>query len=329
MSQDRPRYSLSSATGSDPDELSEILSTPRSPIRVFAPRREPVSFSCNFISLGDIGLADCSYEGTLVTERDETSDKMLVFLPTRGNASYIRGGEEICSVPGRGAIFEPHRTVGATWLFGPRRHLGLFVNQAKITEYLTHSLERTICGNLDIQPQIDLTDGAGLALVQLVRRLHGGLGEDGLLVHSPLARRSLCDAAIYLLLENYSMRYSEELSSPALAPAPRHVKWAIDFMHAHIAQPISLNEIASAAKVSVRTLQQGFRQFRNTSPMCYLHDIRLNAVHEELSLGSPGTTVAEVAVKWGFTHLGRFAANYRKRFGQAPSQTVKQSTLTG
>ncbi len=53
---------------------------------------------------------------------------------------------------------------------------------------------------------------------------------------------------------------------PAGAPAPRHVKWAIDLMHEHIADPISLNDIAAAAKVSVRTLQLGFRQFRNTSP---------------------------------------------------------------
>ncbi|MGO7565160.1 AraC family transcriptional regulator, partial [Rhizobium johnstonii] len=90
----------------------------------------------------------------------------------------------------------------------------------------------------------------------------------------PLAASLLCDAAIYLLLETCPNRYSKELALPAPAPAPRHVKWAIDFMQEHIAEPISLNDIAIAAKVSVRTLQQGLRQFRNTTPMSYLHDLR-------------------------------------------------------
>ncbi|AGS26108.1 helix-turn-helix transcriptional regulator [Rhizobium etli] len=308
--------------GTDPDELSEALSTPKASIKITADGNMPIAYSCNFISLGDVGVGDCAYEGTIFSKREGISEKVAIFLPTEGNMSF--GGRQgpIYSVPGRGTILEPGRARGAA-IFGIRRHLCLFIDQASISRRLTHMLERTISADLDIHPDIDLTAGAGLALQKIVANLHGGLTGNGPLRRSPLAVSSLSDAAIYLLLESWPNRYSDELGARAPMPAPRHVKWAIDFMHEHIAEPISLSEIAAAAKVSTRTLQQGFRQFRNTTPIAYLHEIRMVAAHRDLLEAGSKQAVAEIALRWGFTHLGRFAAEHKKRFGQLPSQTLK------
>ncbi|WP_431324593.1 AraC family transcriptional regulator [Rhizobium sp. YTU87027] len=299
------------------------MSTSQSPLKVIAQCSGPTAFRCNFVSAGQIVLADCAYEGTFLVKREAPFEKVLVFLPLQGNASFDYGREEIHSIPGRAAILEASRNTGAR-LVGPRRHLGLFIDQAVIANHLTQMLERTVGGDLDIHPHIDLTAGAGLALMQLVQNLHRGLSDSGPLQRSPLAFSSLCDAAIYLLLENCPNRYSNELERAAPAPAPRHVKWAVDFMQEHKAEPISLVDIAIAAKVSVRTLQQGFRQFRNTSPMSYLHEIRLVAAHRDLLEAGTKPVVADIALKWGFTHFGRFAAEYKKRFGHLPSQTLKR-----
>ncbi|MEI1249830.1 helix-turn-helix transcriptional regulator [Rhizobium aouanii] len=311
-------------SGTDPDELSEILSTPNSPIKVAAEGNMPIAYHCNFVSVGEeVTVADCTYEGTILIRREAPSDRMIVFLPMAGNASFEGMREQIYSVPARGTILEAGRAAGAR-LFGPRRHFGLFVDQAKIISHLTHMFERTISGDVDFHPHIDLTSGPGLVFQQLVSSLHRGLSGNGPLQRSPLAASLLCDAAIYLLLETCPNRYSNELALPAPAPAPRHVKWAIDFMQEHIAEPISLNDIAMAAKVSVRTLQQGFRQFRNTTPMSYLQELRMAAAHRDLLESDEKQGITDVALRWGFTHLGRFAAEYRKRFGQLPSQTLKR-----
>ncbi|MBY3382430.1 helix-turn-helix transcriptional regulator [Rhizobium laguerreae] len=311
-------------SGTDPDELSEILSTPNSPIKVAAEGDMPIAYRCNFVSVGEeVTVADCTYEGTILIRREAPSDRMIVFLPMEGNASFEGMREQIYSVPARGTILEAGRAAGAR-LFGPRRHFGLFVDQAKIISHLTHMFERTISGDIDFHPHIDLTSGPGLVLQQLVSSLHRGLSGGGPLQRTPLAVSALCDAAIYLLLESCPNRYSNELALPAPAPAPRHVKWAIDFMQEHIAEPISLNDIALAAKVSVRTLQQGFRQFRQTTPMSYLQDLRMAAAHRDLLDSDEKQAIADIALRWGFTHLGRFAAEYRKRFGQLPSQTLKR-----
>ncbi|ARM92587.1 AraC family transcriptional regulator protein (plasmid) [Rhizobium sp. CIAT894] len=310
-------------SGTDLDELSEALSTPNAAIKMTAERNTSIAYHCNFISVGDVSVGDCSYEGTIVGKRDGVIDRMSIFLPTQGNMSFGGKREPIYSVPGRGVILEPGNARD-TGIFGPRRHLCMFIDQAMIARRLTHMFERTISGGIDIHPDIDLTSGPGLVLQQIVSNLHSGLSGDGLLQRSPLAVNSFCEAAVYLLLETCSHRYSEELARPAPAPAPRHVKRAIDYMREHIAEPLSLDDIAVVAEVSVRTLQQGFRQFRNTTPMSYLHELRMQALRQDLLECDGKQSIAEIALRWGFVHLGRLAAEYRKRFGELPSQTLKR-----
>jgi transcriptional regulator GlxA family with amidase domain len=94
-------------------------------------------------------------------------------------------------------------------------------------------------------------------------------------------------------------------------------------MRGRPAHPWSSAELAEASHVSVRSLQESFRKSLGTSPMRYLGDLRLDQVRQELTAAAPGAlTVSETASRWGFTHLGRFAAAYRRRFGELPSDTI-------
>ena len=319
---DRVSIAATSFRGRDPEELAAVLSTPASPIKVGMLGGEAPSFDCEFFSTGAISFGSCAYEGEMQCDRQAASDKLLIFLPTRGAAVFEPGKKEIWSRPGQGTIVDGTRSESVR-LYGPRRHLTLFIDHRKIANHLITILERTISGNLEFHPHIDLTAGPGLALTQLVETTCSGLRGNAPLRQSPLALASLGDAVTHLLLEAAPHRSSDQLVSPIPLPAPRHVKWAIDFMHAHISEPITMAEIAAAAKVSVRTLQQGFRQFRMTTPMAYLHELRLTAAHQDLMNTHEAQSVADIALKWGFTHLGRFAADYRKRFGLLPSQTMR------
>jgi AraC-like DNA-binding protein len=310
-------------SGEDPDELSAMLSTPATPIKIEPLDGSAISFHCELLSVGEVTFCHCSYEGTILAKREASSGKLLVFLPIQGNAIINYGREEIFSVPGSGTILEGVQDTDGR-LYGPRHHLALSIDQSKITKHLTNMLERPVNGVIDINPHISLTTGPGLMLKQLAKKACDGLRQDAPLRQSPLGLAALCDAMTYLILETCPNRYSNDLARPAPMPAPRHVKWAIDFMHERIADPISLDDIAAAARVSVRTLQLGFRQFRETTPMSYLHELRLIAAHQDLQDSQSRQSVANVALKWGFTHLGRFAAEYKKRFGHLPSQTTKR-----
>ncbi len=96
----------------------------------------------------------------------------------------------------------------------------------------------------------------------------------------------------------------------------------------HLDEPISLRDVADHAGISVRTLNQVFRDFRRTSPIAELRDLGMDRVRAQLSAAQPGTRVADVARKWGFRHLGRFAAAYRARFGESPSETLSRAAPT-
>jgi transcriptional regulator GlxA family with amidase domain len=77
--------------------------------------------------------------------------------------------------------------------------------------------------------------------------------------------------------------------------------------------------------VSVRALQEGFQRALDTTPMRYLREVRLRRVREDLFAATPDVaTVGAIVHRWGILNQGRFAGAYRKRFGEAPSETLRR-----
>lgn len=105
--------------------------------------------------------------------------------------------------------------------------------------------------------------------------------------------------------------------------ATGRVREAVEYMHAHAHTPITTTDVAAHVGLSVRGLQQAFQRQVGTAPNAMLRGIRLDRVRDELRAGTPGdVTVAAVAVKWGFAHLGRFSGAYLTRFGEYPRDTL-------
>ena len=102
---------------------------------------------------------------------------------------------------------------------------------------------------------------------------------------------------------------------------------AIDFMRSAVCRPISMADLVQHCRVSERTLNKHFRTFFDISPMGYLRQLRLTAAREALLIGEPGVTVTEIANRFEFNHLGRFAGQYRRCFGETPSITLRHGRV--
>jgi transcriptional regulator GlxA family with amidase domain len=115
-------------------------------------------------------------------------------------------------------------------------------------------------------------------------------------------------------------------SVPARSGRPA-VRRSVDYIEQHLAEPIVITDLARSVGMSVRSIQQGFKQDLQTTPVNYIRDRRLDRVRSMLMEAAPedGLTVTDAAETWGFTHLGNFAGMYRRRFGETPSATLRRA----
>gem|GEM_PF-1964009 len=106
------------------------------------------------------------------------------------------------------------------------------------------------------------------------------------------------------------------------APARTRLTKAEAFLLDHIAERITVDDVAQAAGMSVRGLQGAFQRIHGVSPLFYLKGIRLLLAREQLESGE-AESVAAVARSVGLTHLGRFAASYKAEFGELPGDALR------
>ena len=106
---------------------------------------------------------------------------------------------------------------------------------------------------------------------------------------------------------------------------PRHVRFAAEYIHTHSANPIRLNDLVAASGVSKRSLHAGFRRYYGVPPMIYLRNVRLDLARLRLSREGGAKSVTDIALECGFTHLSKFAEAYKDRFGELPSETLRNT----
>lgn len=139
----------------------------------------------------------------------------------------------------------------------------------------------------------------------------------------PLAAGNLERLLVHGLLLAQPHNYTEALEGPRRPAAPLTVRLAIDLIHSQPELPWNTPSLARRVAASARSLQEGFQRSLGVPPMRYLRNVRLDRVHNDLLTADPAeVTVSQVASRWGFLYLGRFAAAYRERYGQLPSRTL-------
>jgi transcriptional regulator GlxA family with amidase domain len=92
---------------------------------------------------------------------------------------------------------------------------------------------------------------------------------------------------------------------------------------------VQVSRLARAAGVTLRTLERAVHAVHATTPLEFLRALRLSEARQTLSTCGSTTTVTEVATRFGFRELGRFAGEYRDRFGESPSDTLRRSARGG
>ncbi|QCR44124.1 hypothetical protein C1N91_11940 [Curtobacterium sp. SGAir0471] len=299
-------------TGTDVDEALAFF-TADYDFRTPRVRRTGNRPMWDFSGVGD-DLLSLRSSRFLVDLRTESAvdDKFLV--------AWLRAGSSTLTVDGRSVDLEPgvplvlpdryelhHRDIGLNLVELDRAHLRALVGD---DAFAFDPLRRPTA--------------EGMRAWQAAVREHTRtwLGADQAL--TPAARRSIVDAFAAAAVEAFPHR--ERWQSTVTGNGPEHarLRLALEYVHAHARDPIGTAEIAAAAGLSPRGLQQSLRRHLDQTPGDLLRSVRLDGARGDLVRGDrDDTSVADIARAWGFGHLGRFSATYRARFGELPSESLR------
>ena len=276
------------------------------------------------MATANIGDATISYVSerfaTEATIEGTVQDRFCFTTMLSGRLASTAAGHEIVAEDRVGLAYRGQSGTRLLTSDGSVR-LNLWLHAAKLERALAALLEENLRRPLQFHSTIDW--GAGLAL-----SLQGQLGlamselarPDGL-TSAPVALASFNDLIAHLVLAGLPHNYSDRLRQDRTGALPFYINRAEDFMRANAATPLCLEQIASAAGCSVRTLSQVYRKFRSTTPLARLHALRLEYVRFELQQANDEKSAAAIARRFGFTNSNRFVAAYRQRFGENPLRT--------
>jgi len=269
----------------------------------------------NLARFGGVSLSTIDFGTGMRVDAGANSDYYVVILCLRGHASAQVGGKPLLLNASHGVLGEPGWWLNAK--FSP-----------DCEQFLMRVNAQALANHSGLMPrfrrELDLRRPELLPWVQQVERIATSVSMIENLQRHELSAVSMERLLIALLLAGQP--WTDGAAEDVRSIAPRCVRKAEAFIEERAAEPLRLADIAAAAGVPARTLQDGFRRFRDYTPMQYLANMRLERARKHLLEADDNTLVVHVAMDWGFLHLGRFARAYRERFGEAPSATLKRAT---
>jgi len=252
----------------------------------------------------------------------------LLVVVTTAAAAEVRVADRWAVASPRTAVVLPPGSPAT--IRGPASavHLVVGIEHQALLGHLSRLLGRPLDRPLAFDLELDLLAGASARWNAAVDILHAELSEPRSLLRSGIGLSQIEEFLMSSLLFGHRSTYSAALRAPGQG-APDHLpaRAATEFIERHLDRPLSVTAVAAAVGMSTRTLQATFRSELRTTPTAYVRDRRLDRVRAELAEAAVvgGATVTEIATRWGITHLGRFAGEYRARFGESPSQTLRAS----
>jgi AraC-like DNA-binding protein len=259
----------------------------------------------------------------------KTRSDYWIQLPIRGQLEATIGSECVDCRPELAAIASPvHENCHFVSTAGSAR-IQLALKKDVLIEQLAAMLGEPVDRPLDFAPALDLTTGHGRSLARYVLMAAIDLDQPGSVLLNPLTSRMFEQLVLTGLLLSHPHNYSDALQRRERSITPRDVKRAIDYMAGNLDAPITLADLVAVSGVPGRTLFKHFQTSKGTSPMRYLRNARFARVRDALAKAADGDSVTTIAMAWGFSHMGRFAVEYRGRFGESPSATLRRRRKSG
>lgn len=295
-------------------------------IEQLAPQ-QPFGATVRTMRVGPLSLSDMTYDADVRLGIRNIGSRYLISVPIRTDLQSRRRSFKVATTSQVASVRRPEtEAVVNRWKAGSRRLTATF-DRAVVDQKVVDVIGRAGSSTLGLAADFDLRTGPGQSWVYLMRALTNQLDDPESVLREPIVALPFIETVIHGFLIVASADYRHALAQPAASLKPVAIRAAVDIIHAQAHEPLTTESIAHRCHVSVRSLQEGFRRHLATTPMAYLRSVRLERAHDELRGADPSRdTVTQIAFRWGFHNLSRFAALYRAAYGESPADTLRSAS---
>lgn len=285
----------------------------------FPRRPHPCSSRVSCVRLSKTRLFGVNF-GAALKARTPPAKGLQLVLPLTGSLVKHDGQKTYRARYGQGFFTLPETPINVDW---GRNSMAvvIWVDSLKLSNMLQSPMGGIRYSQLQFPDLIDLQRGTGLSISNLVRTIMLELNDDSSLFSRGIISKSIEDNLLLSILHaTINAPFDEKL----WWDGNKTLRMAIDYIHAHLQDDISLLDLAHVTGVSVRKLQYDFTRAFGVGPMTLIRREKLKRINKELKEARiDGTSIAEIAARWSFFDRGYLTRIYKKEFGETPSDTCR------
>lgn len=276
------------------------------------------------IDLNDLTITALSH--TSIRTKVTATSKSQLFVPIYGSAIQSEvNGKSFTIDAGLGALYTPP---GERIGIGGNRSIVIFDFDFERLENTAKTIQgqndnQTFAFNREEPYQFDFRT-TPIPLFQMLKNELACI--DTMIAYPSILKKSGRDDTLYRFMA--FLFWSKELGVTCdMTVQTDRIDYVCDYILAHLNDTITLTELENIAGVSRRTLQNAFKEKFNCTPMQWVKEQRLLAVRKRLENAHSKEKILAIAYEYGLI-TPRFAAEYRARFGELPSETRAISNKT-
>lgn len=306
----------------DPDEAHQALS------RMFRHHRMEVigktfHYSVHTAALDLISISSICTPTPRDIYQESDARYCLVTLHRAGPSEHVINGRRFTVAPGQG-IVRPGEAETLTRARGMTEVIAVRIP----TEDLEAEARLLMGGRypgipFEIAGAFDGRGLVGRMIDNLVRELDDpAMGLD---MEPDLTVQQIQLALITAVIQHTPNTYQELLQQKFSDEPGRIVREATQYMARHLHQHRDLGRLARALRVGERRLERAFKRYDREPPLTVWAEMAMDRAHWQIEHPTLTLTVAGVARAYGFDHEGRFAADYKNRFGRCPREALEEA----
>nr|WP_067291096.1 AraC family transcriptional regulator [Marinobacterium profundum] len=273
--------------------------------------------SLRYASFARLGLSHISYGGEVRVHSPDLEEVYHLQVVTSGSCTWNFDEDRLSLSAGQALMMNPHEKSDLTYS----------ADCQKLIVKIPESIIKSVCvesgralpkDGLRFQRKVMDLD-ASIAFMRLVEAVYEEASESE--VDMARASGAYADLLANKLLSVFPCNL---LQYRSIAGSEGALQLIRRYLQERIREDVTVEELAVLCNVSVRSLYNIFARDVGITPKLFIKQMKLQNLHADLKQGVNARNVTEIALDYGFSHLGRFSSDYRKQFGELPSETLRR-----